>query len=384
MLNILIILLYIFLAILVMFLVIEITNIIFIRRLGKFPRAKVRPLVSVCIPARDEEHNIAACLDRFLAQDYKNYEILVIDDNSGDSTGKIISIYAKKHKRIRAYKGKPLPQGWTGKCFACHQLSQYAKGDMLFFTDADTRPMPTLISSTVDAMASMKADFITGIPHEDAVTFGEKIVMPLLPMGIMLFLPILLAEKLPTSMLAISCGQFLFFRRSCYDAIGGHTAVHDVAVEDVDLGKRVKAAGLEWRFVDCTSEHSCRMYTSFLDAVAGLSRSIFGGMGYSIATLAFMVLSFTGMFCLPVITLPLSVWVFQSSSLYYLSLIMIGLSLLSWGGPIIRFGMPWYLTLLYPVSAAVAVFTFIRSTVLSVTGKLEWKGRPVIKHSFHL
>ena len=70
--------------------------------------------------------------------------------------------------------------------------------------------------------------------------------------------------------------------------------------------------------------------------------------------------------------------------LYYLSLIILGLSLLSWGGPIIRFGMPWYLTLLFPVTAAVAVFVFIRSTVLSITGKLEWKWRPLIKHSFHL
>ena len=91
----------------------------FLRNMTLSAGASTFPMVSVLIPARNEEHNIRNCLNSLLAQHYPNYEILVIDDNSSDRTGEIIEEYAVQHRNIRAYRGSELPEGWNGKPFAC-------------------------------------------------------------------------------------------------------------------------------------------------------------------------------------------------------------------------------------------------------------------------
>ena len=96
------------------------------------------PLISVLIPARNEEDNIDKCLMSLMDQDYRNIEILVLDDNSTDNTSEIIKRISKTYKNIKFIKGKPLHEGWTGKNYACYQLYKESKGKYLFFTDADT------------------------------------------------------------------------------------------------------------------------------------------------------------------------------------------------------------------------------------------------------
>ena len=103
---------------------------------SKVPDSK--PLISVMIPARDEEANIRNCLESLQKQDYPNYEILVLDDNSIDRTAEIVSEMAAEDSRIRLFNGQPLAEGWAGKPFACHQLAQQAKGSWFLFVDADT------------------------------------------------------------------------------------------------------------------------------------------------------------------------------------------------------------------------------------------------------
>ena len=91
------------------------------------------PLISILIPARNEAENISRCLKSLLKQDYPNMEIIVLDDNSTDGTGKVVEEIAQKDNRVRLVDGAPLEDGWIGKNFASHQLAKHAKGEYLYF-----------------------------------------------------------------------------------------------------------------------------------------------------------------------------------------------------------------------------------------------------------
>jgi chlorobactene glucosyltransferase len=138
------------------------------------------PLVSILIPARNEERNIGACVSSLLAQDYPAWELLVLDDHSEDATGEIVrSLIAKAPVvQARLMDGTALPAGWTGKSWACHQLAQQARGAYLFFTDADTAHAPDTIAAAVAHATRTRADLLSAWPRLITITWGEKLVIP--------------------------------------------------------------------------------------------------------------------------------------------------------------------------------------------------------------
>ena len=133
---------------------------------------KSPPLVSVLIPARNEEKNIKRILVSMAKQDYPNLEILVLDDNSTDATSQIVQDFAQKDSRIKLIKGAPLPKGWKGKCFACHQLSKIARGEYFVFTDADTLHFPNSISGSLAALVRNNLDVTSSISKADCCYFS--------------------------------------------------------------------------------------------------------------------------------------------------------------------------------------------------------------------
>jgi chlorobactene glucosyltransferase len=153
------------------------------------PASRDAPLVAVLVPARNEARNIEACVSSLLAQDYPNYELIVLDDHSDDSTGEIVrqlGLGAAGDRRL--ISGEPLPAGWTGKNWACHQLARAARGDFLFFTDADTIHAPGTISAAVFAAQENRADLLSAWPRLITRTWGEKLVIPMiLVLGMVLY-----------------------------------------------------------------------------------------------------------------------------------------------------------------------------------------------------
>lgn len=147
-----------------------------------------------------------------------------------------------------------------GKNWACHQLSQAAQGDILVFTDADVRWMPGATHALVALMMQDKADLLTVWPTQLTVTWGERLVVPLMALAIVGYLPIPLAHHTPYPAAAAANGQCLAFRRGAYDAVGGHAAVQNVIVEDIRLAQRIKAHGLRLRMADGAGLIQCRMY----------------------------------------------------------------------------------------------------------------------------
>jgi len=264
---------------------------------------KKHPLVSILIPARNEEKNIGRCLRSLTRQDYDNIEILVMDDNSDDATGSIVDGWSKKDSRIKSLKGRLLLKGWKGKSYACHQLSQHAKGDYLIFTDADTLHFPDSISSSIAALLSNDLDALSIFPKQIMVTIHERMVVIFINLAVMALMPLFLIKKIKNPILSIANGQFILFKRKTYDSIGGHENVKKDIVEDVAISRRVKEYGFRFMIFDGRSNIYCRMYKGFREVVRGFSKFIFASMNYSIIKMIAVISLVMILFLVPLILL---------------------------------------------------------------------------------
>jgi chlorobactene glucosyltransferase len=248
-------------VLMVVFVINLILNLRSLRRPDSSSRiAEPAPLVSVLIPARNEEENIEACLKSLQKQDYPNFEIIVLDDNSKDRTAEIVEAAAAKDGRIKLIKGELLPEGWAGKPFACHQLAENAKGSWLLFIDADTTSEPHMLRSTLALAIELKLSLLSGFPRQIAESLPEKIAMPIMYFIIMSWFPLWWLHRSIGHRPSLTIGQFLLFRREEYWRIGGHMAVKDRILEDVWLGVETVRQGGRHLAVDLSTIFSCRMY----------------------------------------------------------------------------------------------------------------------------
>jgi len=248
-------------ALLVVFAINLILNLRSLRRPDSSSRiARPAPLVSVLIPARNEEENIETCLKSLQKQDYTNFEIIVLDDNSKDRTAEIVERIAAKDERIRLIKGEPLAEGWAGKPFACYQLAENAKGSWLLFIDADTKSEPHMMRSTLALAIELKLSLLSGFPRQMAESLPEKIAMPIMYFIVMSWFPLWWLHRSAGHRPSVTIGQFLLFRREEYWRIGGHMVVKDRILEDVWLGVETVRQGGRHVAIDLSTVVCCRMY----------------------------------------------------------------------------------------------------------------------------
>lgn len=352
------------------------SNYLSIRRFDQYPTASVFPRVSILVPARNEADNIEACVCSLLHQEYPDFEVLVLDDDSEDETRAILARLASTYGRLRILDGQPLPAGWLGKHWACHQLARAATGELLLFTDADTRHEPSMLRDSVSALLAERADLVTAFPREEAVTWGEKLVVPVIGFGIFSFLPVSLERWLKWASLSVTIGQFMLFRRAAFESVGGYQSVRNHVVDDVMLGRRIIQHGFVWRLMDGTRHVSCRMYRGFWQAVDGFTKNVFAFFDYRVSLFLVAWVWMAAMFLLPPFVIAArAVDMPIESYPYLLALLAAGESLLLWGLAYHRFRFPLYLALLYPVSFAIFVLIALRSLVYTLLGQSSWKGR---------
>ncbi|MCL5985980.1 MAG: glycosyltransferase [Actinobacteria bacterium] len=258
-----------------------------------------RPFVSVLVPARNEERNIARCINSLIAQDYGNFEIIVLNDNSTDRTEEILSELAKTDSRIRILKGRPLPHGWVGKNFACHQLYKAAKGEYLFYADADTWHHKSSLSNSIAAVLESKSDLITLLPTEIVESISERMIVPFMNFAVMCFFPLKKIYGSKNPLFSFSVGQYMLFRRSAYDAIGGHAAIPGEIVEDIVMGKRIKRFGFRQLLLDGKGMVYCRMYQSLKEVWRGFSKSLFAAFKFKLPPLIFVIVTVDALFFAP-------------------------------------------------------------------------------------
>jgi chlorobactene glucosyltransferase len=351
-----------------------------LRRLDCFEMPDRPPRVSVLVPARNEEANIDACVRSLLNQDYPDFEVIVLDDASRDRTGEILAELTARNPRLRVIVGRELPTGWLGKHWACQQLGEAADGDLLLFTDADTRHGPRSLWNGVAASMAEGADLLTAFPRQEVVTWSEKLVVPFFPWSILSFLPLALAYRVRSPALCAAIGQYMLFRRAAYEQIGGYAAVRADAVDDIALGRRIKVHGLRWRMANATRDVRCRMYRDAAQVFEGFSKNLFAGFGYRVLPFVFVWLWIGIIFLQPALIVALAVAGVPLSA-YSLATAAAGVffALLLWGISDRCFGFPLYLALLYPISIVLALVIAGRSLALAVQGRSTWKERTLVR-----
>ena len=364
------------LVFLVILLLIAVSNLRYLRRMGDYPAQQGFPRVSILAPARNEEQNIGPCVESLLAQRYPNYEVIVLNDDSSDRTGEILAQFAVAGDRLRVVNGTPLPPGWLGKNWACHQLAQVADGELLLFVDADTRHSESMLEHAVAALEAEQADLLSAIPREEVVTWAERLVVPIIPWSVFSFLPVFVANRVQWPWLSAAIGQFMLFRRTAYEQVGGHAAVRTSVVDDLSLARHIKAAGLRWRLVDGTANMSCRMYRNSGEVVHGVSRTLFAVFENRIAIHLFVWLWLAVAFVEPPVVLLVRLASFPVSRIsLWLAVAAVLTSLGIWIIAYSRLGIPRYLALAYPLSILIAAAIAVRSAFVTLTGRVTWRGR---------
>jgi len=235
------------------------------------PPRRVRR-VSVLIPARNEEANLPETLPRVLAQGA--HEVLVLDDGSGDRTPEILALLAAQHAPLKVLKGAPLPRGWSGKNWACHQLAEAATGDLLVFTDADVFWEEGALDALLAFQQGEGAVFMSVWPRQRTGSFFERLAVPSLDFGLLCWLPYLAVKRLPHAAFSAGNGQLMLWTKGAYKEVGGHAAFRGEVLEDVRMGQRAKGAGLRVALALGGEVLSARMYRSRKEVLEGFSKNI--------------------------------------------------------------------------------------------------------------
>ncbi|MBZ0295233.1 MAG: glycosyltransferase family 2 protein [Anaerolineae bacterium] len=279
-------------CVLIVFALTAILNTLVFPRLNRTQPASQasQPFVSILIPARNEATVIERTVRDLLAQTYPHFEVLLLDDQSTDGTAALALAAGAGDARLRVLSGSVLPEGWLGKNWACHQLSQAASGELLVFTDADVMWSPDALAKLVAHMQATRANLLTIWPTQQTETWTERLVVPLMALAIFAYLPLPLVHHRRWPVFAAANGQCLVFRHHAYMQVGGHAAVRDHIVEDVAFARRIKAQGLRLRMADGAGEIACRMYHNWDEVRAGFAKNILAGHGNSLPFLAFSTL----------------------------------------------------------------------------------------------
>jgi glycosyltransferase involved in cell wall biosynthesis len=250
-----------------------------------------RPLVSVLIPARNEEKNIGLILNDLIGLEYKNLEIIVFDDQSEDQTAQIVKLLALTDNRINLISSPGLPDGWLGKNFACHTLSSHAHGEYFLFLDADVRIERDIISQTISYSDRYNLGLLSIFPHQMLESVGERITVPLMNYILLTLLPLPLVLRSGLTSLAAANGQFMLFNANVYRDNLPHQAHKGNRVEDIAIARYYKVRKIQVACLTGNKSIKCRMYNGFNEAVIGFSKNItaFFGNSFLLATLFWLI-----------------------------------------------------------------------------------------------
>lgn len=251
------------------------------------------PEISVLIPARNEAANIRACVESVQASEYVKLEVLVLDDHSTDETGVIVRELADRDPRVRILRSQPLPNGWCGKQFACHQLSQHATGELFCFIDADVRLESQALARAAAYLQKVRADLVSSVPRQFTLTFSERLLVPLIHFVLLAYLPFGLMRRFRHAAFAAGCGQFFMARAQSYRQAGGHQSLAASGHDGIQLPRVFRTHGFRTDLFDVTGLASCRMYPASEAVWSGFAKNAVEGIANPK-----LILPFTALFLL--------------------------------------------------------------------------------------
>jgi len=242
------------------------------------------PLVSVIVPARDEERGVQAAIASLAAQEYGALEVIVVDDESSDATA--TEARAAATDRVRVVSGLPVPAGWVGKSWACHQGFELSRGEWLLFTDADIRHAPDTIGRALALVEARQVDGVTLLPLIETAGLVEQTIQPAAAVLIRSFVAPGPLVRSPRTPVAIAAGGFILVSRTAYEGVGGHEAMRHELVDDQVLAVSLKKAGTPLALAGSGGRVRVRMYVGARETLRGWRKNTSAGLGGSVAIAA--------------------------------------------------------------------------------------------------
>ena len=325
------------------------------------------PLVSVLIPARNEENNIVTLLEDLTKVKYPEFEILVYDDDSSDQTSKIVSEAANNNHSIRYMRGNGPEKDWLGKNYACDQLAREAKGDYFIFLDADVRVTPEIINDSLAFMQKYKLSLLSLFPVQVMKSPGEWLTVPIMNRILVGNLPMFMVLKSKMAAFAAANGQFMAFDGAVYRKNLFHRELRAERVEDILIARLMKVRGYRIHTLLSGGQVSCRMYKNYREGLSGFSKNIYAFFGNSWLLLL--------LYCLFTALGPFAVWIAISTRavLIYVSALVAFSLLVSLQSrqPILKN------IVLMPLQQFSVLMISILAAYKQITGKFSWKGRQI-------
>ncbi len=325
------------------------------------------PLVSVIIPARNEARNIERCVRSVLATAYAPVEVIVVDDRSTDGTAEIVE---PATGRLRLVRGTDPPAGWFGKQWAIIQGYRVARGELLLFTDADTKHEPELLPRSVRGLQIERVDLFSVLPRQEMRTFWERLIQPHVFLALETRVGNLRSvNRTRIEWNGIANGQFILTTRTAYEAIGTHEAVKDTVADDLRLAQAYVRARRDIFLAHAPEFMATRMYGSLKEIIAGWSKNLALGAPLMTPPIRLLRAVLPYLMWLPALfwIAPPVAWIATGWSAARLATFA---SLLTWFAVYIAEGAPVWYALLYPFGAAIVAFIMIRSA---------WRGRRIVE-----
>ncbi len=341
------------------------------------------PLLSVIIPARNEEHNIGNCLNGLANTNYpaERLQIIVVNDRSSDNTADIVTEYVSRYPQIELIQGQPLPDCWTGKVHACWQGAEQARGEWLIFLDADATVKPDLLHCAVSFAAENRVELLTLIPFQTMKSFPERFWLPGIFFGFSYFLNLKRIND-PHDPYAIANGQFLLFAKDAYVSMDGHRSIKGELNDDLAIARTAKRKGLRFHCAFAEQLLETRMYHSLNEIWNGFSRNAsditqIRSPGRLIINVLFTLTLAAGFLLLPIsaagahLASPTPYTVLALG----LALFTAALLLISFILVIVALRIPLPYVLSVPLGLLLQGALSIRSYLLTNRGIRQWKGR---------
>lgn len=341
-------------------------NFLFWPKAQNIARHSARLSVSVCVPARNEAQNIANCLMSLGIDSDLILEVLVLNDDSQDSTADIIARFVSQYPKIRLISTQALPRGWTGKNFACYQLAKAAKGDLILFLDADARVLTGGLNILVSEMEIRGLDLLSAWPAYRLISLSEKTFMPLLNYVVLSLFPapLSLTSRLPA--LGLAHGACILVKRQSYWQMGGHSAVKGDLFEDTSLARSFRRAGLLTACLDGSSVVRVRMYRNLGEIFLGFQKNFYPAFKFKPLFWLFILLHIISLY----------IFVYAGLNFSWPALTPALLLILARGLLAIRFQHSWLSVLLHPLAEMFLLVVGLSSMYKIIFKQgVVWKGR---------
>jgi glycosyltransferase involved in cell wall biosynthesis len=345
-------------------LILSLINFITIRK--PITDTEISDFVSVIVPLRNEEKNVADLIENLCSQtSLANVEFIILDDNSDDSTFELVKAAIEKRPNFRLIQGEPLPDGWIGKVWALYQLEAHSNGEIIVSVDADVRLTPEAISKSITLMKSARINFLSPYPHQIAKTLGERLIQPLLQWSWMSTLVLRLSERTSFSSMAVANGQFFIVQRQALKVAGGYEAVKNAVLDDVFLARQLIKTGSHGSVISGAKIAQCRMYTSWREIEAGYGKSLRHAFGSALGSLIAIIFLFLTGVAPVVLALMGSMWGWIAYIFMVLTRILSAH----------QSRMRIFDSLFHPISSTLLIYLIFYSYL--VRGDVQWKGRTV-------